>query len=257
MSLANSLTRQIGNGLYKVAFPIYCPLYSAFKIYTDRAERKVLARHLSPGCVVVDAGANIGIYSRFLSRCVGAGGRVHSFEPSPDNFAHLKSALANVTNVTLNQLAVGEKTADSMLYVSEELNVDHRAYPTAGEPRRAISIRTTALDDYFKPGTRVDLIKMDIQGYELHALQGAERVISDNPQINLLVEFWPYGLRCAGASEKDLVAFLRHKGFRCFLVANGLLTPCPEPNANPDDPADYFNLFARRLGPVKTNAMAI
>lgn len=47
MSLANSLTRQIGNGLYKVAFPIYRPLYSAFKIYADRAERKVLARHLS------------------------------------------------------------------------------------------------------------------------------------------------------------------------------------------------------------------
>jgi len=257
MSSVAGLGHRFGNELYRVAFPIYLPLYSAFKAYVDRAERRFLAGVLAAGSVVVDAGANIGIYSRFLSRCVGAGGRVHSFEPSPDNFAHLKSALANVTNVTLNQLAVGEKTEDSMLYVSEELNVDHRAYPTAREPRRAISIRTTALDDYFKPGTRVDLIKMDIQGYELHALQGAERVISDNPQINLLVEFWPYGLRCAGASEKDLVAFLRHKGFRCFLVANGLLRPCPEPNANPDDPADYFNLFARRLGPVKTNAMAM
>ena len=38
-----------------------------------------------------------------------------------------------------------------------------------------------ALDDYFKPGQRIDLLKLDIQGYELHALQGASRVLADNP----------------------------------------------------------------------------
>jgi predicted methyltransferase len=79
MSVVN-LLRGMGNGLYKFAFPVYRPLYSTFKSYADRVERKLLAKHLSAGCVVVDAGANIGIYSQFLSKCVGPTGTVHSFE---------------------------------------------------------------------------------------------------------------------------------------------------------------------------------
>jgi FkbM family methyltransferase len=257
MSIVSRLGRRLGNELYHVAFPVYRPLYSAFKTYADRAERHLLASHLSAGSVAVDVGANIGIYSQFFSKCVGPTGFVHSFEPDPTNFLRLRQLLADTPNVRLNELALSDKTEASSLYASDHLNVDHRSYPTEGESRRVVNIQAVALDDYFKSGERVDLIKMDIQGYELHALQGAERVISDNPQINLLVEFWPYGLRCAGSSEKDLLASLRHKGFRFFLVANGLLTPCPEPNANPDDPDDYFNLFARRLDPVKTKTAGI
>jgi FkbM family methyltransferase len=245
MSLANSLTRRIGNGLYRLAFPIYRPLYGAFKTYADRAERTVLARYLSPGCVVVDGGANIGIYSRFLAKCVGPSGGVHSFEPSPDNFARLSVASAKFPNVRLNQLALSDKTGESALYISDDLNVDHRAYETDGEPRRIVAIRSIRLDDYFKPGERVDFIKLDIQGFELHALRGGDRTLADNPAIRLLLEFWPYGLKCAGASGEDLLGFLREKGFHCFTVTNGGLSPCPKPWGNPDDPADYFNLFAQ------------
>jgi hypothetical protein len=61
------------------------------------------------------------------------------------------------------------------------------------------------LDDYFEPKAGVDLIKLDIQGYELHALRGAKRVLSDNPAIKLLVEFWPFGLRTAGSSPEVLL----------------------------------------------------
>ena len=70
---------------------------------------------------------------------------------------------------------------ESILYLSEELNVDHRAYLTEGDSRHSEPIEMITLDDYFKPGEHVDLIKMDMQGYELHALQGANRVLADNP----------------------------------------------------------------------------
>ena len=75
-----SLLRSVGNKLYQHAFPIYRPLYSAYKNYADRAERNLLRRVLFPGAVVVDAGANIGIYSSFLAGCVGPTGQVHSFD---------------------------------------------------------------------------------------------------------------------------------------------------------------------------------
>jgi FkbM family methyltransferase len=160
--LAASLLRSIGNRVYEHAFPIYRPLYRAFKACTDRAERQLLRRILFAGAVVVDAGTNIGIYSQVLSRCVGRTGVVHSFEPSPENFERLHAATRKLSNVRLNQFAVSDKTGQSLLYISEELNVDHRVYPKEGETRRTLSNRSTRLDDYFKSGEHVDLIKMDL-----------------------------------------------------------------------------------------------
>ncbi len=246
MSAATSLGRRIGNELYKVAFPIYRPLYRTFKCYADRAERNLLASHLSRGSVVVDAGANIGIYSQFLSKCVGPRGAVHSFEPSPDNFERLRMAVSNLINVHANQLALSDKTGELQLYISDVLNVDHRVYPTGDESRRTVAIQAIALDDYFKPGEPVDLIKMDIQGYELHALRGAERVLTENPRIKLLFEFWPYGLSLARVSREALTTFLRQQSFELFCLRNGSLKPCTQPMGNPDDMTDYSNLFAQR-----------
>lgn len=241
-----SIGRRLGNGLYKIAFPVYRPLYSVFKAYADKAERKLLAQHLSEGAIAVDAGANIGIYSRYLSRLVGGSGKVHSFEPSPDNFTHLSAAVCKLPNVYAHQLALSDKTEEKLLYISEDLNVDHRAYPTEGENRRTITIRATALDDYFERGARVDLLKADIQGFELHALHGAKRLLDDNPGIKLLLEFWPYGLRKAGSSAEGLLAFLHENKFNVFSLRDDKLVNFVYARTTDDDASSYHNLFAQR-----------
>lgn len=242
----SSVLRRAANKVYQRAFPIYRPLYAAYKGYADRAERKLLRQALFPGAVVVDAGANIGIYSQFLSRCVGTIGVVHSFEPSPENFKRLRSATRSLSNVRLSQSAVGERSGNSELYLSDKLNVDHRAYMAGGDSRRTIPIEMIALDDYFKPGERVDLIKMDIQGYELHALQGATRVLADNPDIKVLFEFWPYGLKQAGANWIDVIAALEGRGMVIQRVSTGGLIPFHSDSAS--ESADwYVNLFASRM----------
>jgi FkbM family methyltransferase len=242
---AGSVLRGVGNKAYQHAFPVYRLLYRVFKIYTDRSERQLLRRILFAGAVVVDAGANIGIYSELLSRCVGPTGVVHSFEPSPDNFKRLAAATHRLPNVRLSKGAVGDHSGKSQLYVSDKLNVDHRAYMADGDSRRTMPIEMVALDDYFKPGERVDLLKMDIQGYELHALRGANRVLEDNPDIKLLVEFWPYGLKQAGASWVDLIAALERKGMVIRQVSNNGLIPF-HPDSTSESADWYVNLFASR-----------
>ena len=242
---APSLFYRLGNQLYNYAFPIYRPLYGAYKACADRTERRLLRKVLFPGAVVVDAGANIGIYSRFLCRCVGPNGIVHSFEPSPENFQRLRAATRKLSNVHLSQVALGGHSGNSELYLSDKLNVDHRAYVANGNSRRTIPIEMVALDDYFKPSQRVDLIKLDIQGYELHALQGAKRVLQENPDINLLLEFWPYGLKQAGTNWIDLIAALKEKGMVMRHVSSKGLIPFQSDSAI--ESADwYVNLFASR-----------
>jgi FkbM family methyltransferase len=240
-----SLLRGVGNKVYDRAFPIYRLCYRAFKAYADRAERHLLKTILSAGDIVVDAGANIGIYSQFLARCIGPTGIVHSFEPSPENFKRLQSATRKLPNMRLSQAAVGEHSGRSKLYVSDKLNVDHRTYPTEGDSRRSVPVDIVALDDYFKPGERVDLIKMDIQGYELHALRGANRVLADNPGAKLLLEFWPYGLKQAGANWIDLITTLESKNMAVCQVTKHRLVPFRSESVR-ERPDSYVNLFASR-----------
>jgi FkbM family methyltransferase len=240
-----TVLHRAANKVYQCAFPIYRPLYAAYKTYADRAERELLRKILFKGAVVVDVGANIGIYSRFLSRYVGPKGVVHSFEPSPDNFRRLSAATRNLSNVRLTQAVIGERSGECKLYVSDKLNVDHRAYET-DDSRRVIPIEMIALDDYFKTGQRVDLIKMDIQGYELHALRGAQRVLQENSDINLLLEFWPAGLEQAGVSWETLVEMLQRSGMTLTLVRTGGLTPLDVHDIR-NDTSWYVNLFAHRI----------
>jgi FkbM family methyltransferase len=235
--------RGTGNKVYHHVFPIYFLCYRAFKAYADRGERQLLKRMLFEGAVVVDAGANIGIYSQFLSRCVGPTGVVHSFEPAPDNFKRLQAAIGKLENVRLSQAALGERSGTSELYISDQLNVDHRTYATEGELRPTVQIDVIALDDYFKPSQRVDLIKMDIQGYELHALRGSNRVLADNPAAKLLLEFWPYGLEQAGANWLELVDTLQARNMSISQITNQGLVPFRADSVTVS-PQWYVNLFA-------------
>jgi hypothetical protein len=91
----------------------------------------------------------------------------------------------------------------------------------------------------------VDLIKMDIQGYELHALRGANRVLEDNPDIKLLIELWPYGLKQAGANWVDLIAALDQKGMVIRRVSSDGLIPF-HPGSTRESADWYVNLFASR-----------
>ena len=148
-------------------------------------------------------------------------------------------------NVRVSQVAVGEHTGKSTLYLSDKLNVDHRTYITKEDPRDAVPIDIVALDDYFKSGQRVDLIKMDIQGYELHALRGATRVLQENPDINLLLEFWPLGLEQAGVHWKELIEMLRGFSMDVTVVRPSGLIPFDARDVRTDI-AWYVNLFASR-----------
>ena len=240
------LFHRAGNWAYANVYPLYRPAYAAFKQYGDRHERALLRRIVVPGDLVVDAGANIGIYSEFLAQLVGRNGAVHSFEPSPDNFARLQAATAHVPQIHANQLALGAESRESLLFVSDELNVDHRTYSPAGESRRAVTIKTVALDDYIQPAQKVHLLKMDIQGFEFHALLGAKRLLADNPEMKLLFEFWPHGLQGAGSEPLAVPRFLQERGYQLSTIADDALVPFDNSLAANLDVGFYCNVFAER-----------
>jgi FkbM family methyltransferase len=188
---------------------------------------------LQEGMVFVDAGANEGLYSLFASRCVGASGRVFSFEPSQREFDRLgcNIQLNGLENVHAVQAALTEKSG------SVELNVaraTHGGQNTLGEfayqvsllRRETVSAQT--LDGFAAEFglTRLDFLKMDVEGAELRVLEGSREVLR-RLRPTILFEVSDAALRGQGDSLPDVLEFLRLQDYRLYAFSERTGAPLP------------------------------
>ena len=243
-----SFSIKLGNFLYKNAFSLYKPMYKLFKNKQDAFEIELLKKHIKQNDIVLDIGANIGFYATILSDIVGEKGLVHCFEPDSKNFEHLKKTTADFKNIKINNKAVGPKTEKLKIYTSKNLNVDHRTYKPE-EYDKEIEIDAVSIDDHLAADPKVDFIKMDIQGFEIQAIQGMQTILDKNKDIKLISEFWPYGLKKAGSSVTEYFNFLQSKGFTCYLLEETSLLKLTTEKVSSLEPLGeehYFNIFATR-----------
>jgi FkbM family methyltransferase len=161
---------------------------------------------------VVDIGANIGFYTKLLARLVGISGHVYAFEPNQENCSRLRNNVYKLSNVSVVQAAVGDFTGQIGLFLSENLNVDHHTYDS-NERRNRVDVPVVRLDDYFRDDQNVDFMKIDVQGFEYRVLMGARRILTKNPNVLVIMEFWPYGLRKASTEPCNLLDLITSLGF--------------------------------------------
>jgi len=208
---------RIGNMIYKKAFFIYETLYFFYKRFSDNSKIKELKKIIKPGMTVLDIGANIGFYSKLFSKLVGAEGRVYSFEPDEENFEYLKKNTKECNNVVINKMAVSDKSGKMKLYISDDLNVDHNVYDN-GEGRKTCEIDAVSLDDYFiDKDIDINFIKIDVQGFDYYAILGGEKTISKSKKVDILSEFWPFGLHKAGVGPYQYLELIKRMGFKVDL----------------------------------------
>ena len=187
-----------------------------------------------PAQIVLDVGANIGYYTLLLSRLVGASGKVHAFEPDPSNAAILQRNLADnqCHNVMVHQVAVGNKDATIGLYRCADNAGMHRAYESVCCSSDAVEVRSVVLDQVMRNESRIDFIKMDIEGYEYFALEGMDRIIREySPTI--LVEFSPFALAEAGVTATAFIQFFADRNYAISSIGSTRV------------PIDFDDLFAR------------
>lgn len=212
MKRSNLFFFKVANRFYVHFFSLYNLLYFFYKRITDKEIIRWLSERIQPDMKVVDVGGNIGFYSILFSHLVGEHGVVHVFEPDAVNFKHLKENTKGLKNVVINNYAIAERSGMIRLFRSDELNVDHHTYDI-GENRNYIEVSCITLDDYLHNNECVDFIKIDIQGYEYHALLGMKETIKRSHSIVIFSEFWPYGLRKAGVDPNEYLGLLKELGF--------------------------------------------
>ena len=184
----------------------------------ERLELQVFKRLLRPGMCVLDVGANIGLFSTVAAASVGPEGRVVAIEPDATNCGFLRQSIERnrFTNLTVVQCALSNRTGTGELFLCPDNKADHRIYGAgARTTREAVPIPLTTMDALVREQglPRVDVIKMDIQGAEALAFEGMGEVLRSNPDIVILMEFWPWGLSQAGSDPGALLRGIRRWGF--------------------------------------------
>lgn len=148
---------------------------------------------LGPGAVVVDVGANIGAFTLPVAKEMGASGCLIAIEASPRVFPYLQRnvTLNELSNVRLVQCAAFDRDRQTVPFY--EAPIDRFGKGSLGAHYHAgpISVLTRTLDSILSEQQvgRVDLIKIDVEGSEAVAFQGAEKLLTgDRPPV-IVFEF--------------------------------------------------------------------
>ena len=193
----------------------------------------MLAQVLRPGMTFVDVGANMGLYTLFAAQRVGEHGRVLAIEPSTRECGRLlKNVAANsLSNVRLLWNAVSDSRSDTDLLIAEDKWSGHNtlgafAYDTPLATKE--TVRTERLDDIvLREGlSRVDIVKLDVEGAELLALKGAVGILERFRPL-LLLELADRALCHQGCSSAQIWDFCRIIGYQIYAFDKGTGLPVP------------------------------
>lgn len=241
---------KLGNLLYKYCFPLYNLSYSKFKLKNDKTEIELLKKIIKPGDYILDIGANIGFYAKLLSQFTTNKGKVFCFEPDSQNFKYLQKNTKEIGNIILFNKAVSDKTDVIKVYKSKLLNVDHRTYPVNNYDS-VEEITSVSIDELIKDQTipKVNIIKIDIQGFELTAFSGMKNLLSSNADLKIIAEYWPHGFKRAGTSAIAFYDFFNELGYCFYLIDNNTLTKITKEYIveNNDKPFEFsFNVLIQK-----------
>jgi FkbM family methyltransferase len=187
------------------------------RLRTGRVEpftARLFREAIRPGMFVADVGAYLGHFTLLAARELNGAGSVLSFECNPANYRFL------LHNIRLNGLA--DRVVASSCAVADELarlpfrarggDLSTGSLLARHDSREAVDVPTTTLD-HALGGRPLDVLKMDIEGGEVRALDGMARTLATSPDLMILVECNPSALAAVGASAAELLDRLAFAGF--------------------------------------------
>ena len=194
----------------------------------EPAKHTLIRRHLRPGMTFIDVGANKGDFTLLAARLAGNSGKVISIEPEPENHTILQRSieLNDYTNIRVLNVALSDRDGTANLQIGSTSG-SHTLSPEFNG-LRTVAVPTRTLDGVVAEQQLgcVDMIKIDVQGFELAVLRGASQTLRANPGIILLLD-----LPKQSEKRRAIAEYLAPFGFTYFPDGNELAPTRDLPSA--------------------------
>ena len=191
----------------------------------EEAEVRIWKKVLRGGGIVIDGGANLGYWSLVGSSLVGEDGKVVAFEPIPQTAIGLRKNLqaSHVTNVEVHQQALSNASSSVTIHLAADDPIGGQS-SIVKSPRfkwaDSVEVQCMRLDQLSLPGDRLpSLVKLDVEGGELHALLGAESWFSKDGRPVVTFEWNEETARLNGYSPTEILKMLAAYGYDFYLAS--------------------------------------
>ena len=183
-----------------------------------------------PGDTIIDIGTNIGFSLLNMAKIAGTAGQVIGFEPDGENFSRLRKniSLNNFGNVKVSRLGLGDRPGKFMLENIIEYNNSGKRITVAAATSSAgaTEVEIDTLDNFISSGDnllpKIDLIKIDVEGFELNVLKGAQDTLRKYSPL-LFIELDDRNLKAQSASAQELIRFLSQNEYAAVSAENNLM----------------------------------
>lgn len=201
---------------------------------------------------IIDVGANFGYHSILFSKEVS--GKVFAFEPQIQNYNLLQKNLEqnNITNVMTYNLGCGDENCDiKMPIIEDNINwVNMGDFTPNWSIPEKYSVTKSILLDEMNFNEQIDLIKIDVQGWEKKVLTGVKNIMQTDKPI-LIVEFEWFQLSKAGVTCEELFDYIRSNNYYIFYLEYHY--PSDHVCVHNDNLADFRVKFAGCIFPHTEN----
>jgi FkbM family methyltransferase len=185
----------------------------------EKRVHEALAGAVRPGDVVWDVGANVGVYTELFCQWVGTDGSVVAFEPWADSCERIRKRLPDCPWLTVENLALGASDSTGRLVTGSESVENHVETETDANNgiAGAVPIVISRGDTVGRRLGRVpNVIKVDVEGFEVEVLSGMELLLASPELRSLLVEVHFLKLERRGmiTAPSEIQKLLDSRGFR-------------------------------------------
>lgn len=188
----------------------------------EKGTIQFLEKYLKPGHRFLDIGANIGLMSVIASKIVGKNGRVYAVEANPGTVSILQTniELNQCKNIELLPIALSDAQGTALLFENWEVNRGGASLISQSDDQQGVEVRMERLDDLFDENTTIDLVKIDVEGFEPQVIRGGMNLFKTQLPV-FIIEVSEKREKEVGPSPLEIMELVQTIGAYDFFKQKG------------------------------------